>query len=417
MSGRALPPAIVIGGSANALSIARSLGRRGVQVRIVNSPGNESAYSRYARFYPIASGAGFEAAVEEFLLGAAGAELQGSVLLTASDEGINVLAANRDELARRYRLDLSDAKGAVAMLDKRATYEIARAAGVATPRFWRIGSAADIETVRGDLVFPLIVKPLHTHVAEYAFGAKFVLVTSLDELGLALAGLADAGIASFLVEHVPGPDTNLASYYTYLDEDGEPQFDFTKRIIRRSPSGMGLATYHVTDRVEGLREPALALLRAAGVRGVANVEFKTDPRDGTRRLMECNARFTAANCLLTSAGVDLSWYVYARACGLPLPAMDSYRTGVTLWDPVRDLKSYHQLRGRGEIDRRTYVRSVLRRQTLPTFAWDDPQPAIRKLVHQLRSAARSAASTPLAPADAPSLRPDRRRCRRCWGGR
>ena len=54
-----------------------------------------------------------------------------------------------------------------------------------------------------------------------------------------------------------------------------------------------------------MRDLGLALFGHAGLRGVANVEFKRDPRDGRLKLIECNARFTAANGLLTASGIDL----------------------------------------------------------------------------------------------------------------
>lgn len=398
------PPAIVIGGEANAIEIARSLGRRGVRVLIVNHVATESRYSRYAEFLPVEAGAEFEAAAADLLLGHAADDLHGAVVLAASDEGIRVIATHRAALAERYLLDLGEPAAAIAMLDKRVTYEIARDAGVPTPLYWPAGTLEDVVARRDELVFPLIVKPRDTHAALRTVGAKFLVVDRYGDLLPAVRRLEADDIAWFLVEQVPGPDSNLASYYTYLDESGAPQFDFTKRIIRRSPPGLGPATYHVTDQVEGLREPALALFSRAGVRGVANVEFKLDPRDGVYRLMEVNARFTAANCLLADAGLDLSWYVYARRTGRQLPPMDTFRTGVTLWDPVRDVMSYLELRRRGEIGASTYLRSLLRRQTLPTFAWDDPQPAIRRLWHQLHGLApgsgrpRNGSRPPSAPA-------------------
>ena len=52
---------------------------------------------------------------------------------------------------------------------------------------------------------------------------------------------------------------------------------FSKRLLRRSPPGMGLATYHVTDWLPEIRDPALRLLGDAGLRGVAQVETILDP--------------------------------------------------------------------------------------------------------------------------------------------
>ena len=89
-----------------------------------------------------------------------------------------------------------------------------------------------------------------------------------------------------LVEKVPGPDDLLCSYYTYLDADGEALFDFTKRIIRRFPVGMGNGCYHITDRNPEVREVALKLFRHVGLRGLANAEFKRDQRDGRLKLIE-----------------------------------------------------------------------------------------------------------------------------------
>ena len=48
----ALPPAILLGGGANALSVARSLGRLGVAVYALEDPGTFVRYSRHCRRLP-----------------------------------------------------------------------------------------------------------------------------------------------------------------------------------------------------------------------------------------------------------------------------------------------------------------------------------------------------------------------------
>ena len=60
----------------------------------------------------------------------------------------------------------------------------------------------------------------------------------------------ESGVDFLLMEMIPGPDSVLCSYYTYIDDAGSPLFDFTKRIIRRGTKNMGIATYHITDHVE-----------------------------------------------------------------------------------------------------------------------------------------------------------------------
>jgi predicted ATP-grasp superfamily ATP-dependent carboligase len=381
----ALPPAILLGGSHSALSVARSLGRRGIAVYAVNQPDSAVLGSRYVHPEPIAAGVPFPSGALERLRSLAVRCPRDSVLLAASDEGIEVLLENREELAERFRLDLCNPQAQRRMLDKRLTYEAAREAGVAAPRFWVVSSREDLERLAGELVFPLLVKPRLSHLFQRHFRSKFLEAREPSELAEALAVVERAGVSAVLMEKIPGPDHELCSYYTYLDERGDPLCHFTKRIIRRQPPNMGLASFHVTDHVEGIQEPALRLFRHVGLRGLANVEFKRDARDGTLKLIECNARFTAANRLVDRAGLDLAWLVYARSVGLPLPPVDAFRDGMRLWSPGRDLLAFLALRRRGELGLGGWLRSIAHPTIFPVFSWSDPEPSAGDALRRARN--------------------------------
>lgn len=385
-SGR--PPAIVLGGGANALSVARSLGRRGVAVHAINDWSSYVRRSRYCRWVALPDEGPREAVWSDFLLGPASDCLRGAVLLACSDEGIQCIANHRERLLEKYRLDDSDPVAQRAMLNKLATYQHALAAGVPTPRFWLARAAQDIAGLRGSLVYPLLVKPLYSHVFEQRFGQKFVIARGYDDLVAAFDKVRGAGIDAMLVEMVPGPDDRLCSYYTYLDESGQPLFDFTKRVIRRYPANMGAGCYHVTDHVPEVKELALKLFRQAGLRGLANVEFKRDDRDGELKLIECNARFTAANCQVARAGYDLAWFVYCRLTGQPQVPFHRFRSGVRLWYPIEDVKAFRELHARGELTWGGWLRSLLHAQSFPFFAWSDPLPTLaaecRRFARRLR---------------------------------
>jgi predicted ATP-grasp superfamily ATP-dependent carboligase len=142
---------------------------------------------------------------------------------------------------------------------------------------------------------------------------------------------------------------------------------------------MGAACYHVTDWVPELPDLAMPLLRKAGLRGLANIEFKLDDRDGKHKLIECNARFTASNCLVAASGFDLALFVYNRIVGRPEPSMGDYRRGLRLWDPVRDFWAYRQLHQKGQISFSQWLSSVMHPQTFPFFSWSDPLPAVARL--------------------------------------
>src|SRR5437016_2517692 len=79
-SGEAIPPALVLGGAANALSVVRSLGRAGVMVYVLNEPSAHVRHSRYARWIRLPATNEPETAWEAFLLGPESDYLRGAVL-------------------------------------------------------------------------------------------------------------------------------------------------------------------------------------------------------------------------------------------------------------------------------------------------------------------------------------------------
>jgi predicted ATP-grasp superfamily ATP-dependent carboligase len=369
-----LPPAIVLGGDSNALSVARSLGRQGIPVYAIGYDPH-LRFSRYCRWIHVPFHHSDEATWSDYLLGPESDGLRGSVLLACSDGALATIARHREVLAEKFLLDESHVPAQLCMLNKLSTYRAAVEAGVPAPRFWEIGCAADLQRHRADLVFPLLVKPLFSHHFG-SIGGKFLVARSFDELTAAYARTQDARIEVLLLELIPGPDSRLCSYYTYLDAEGRPRFDFTKRIIRRFPVNMGNACYHITDRVPEVRELSLQLLQHVGLRGLACVEFKRDPRDDRLKLIECNARFTAANNLVAAAGFDLARFVYNRRVGLSPPPMEHYACGMRLWYPREDFRSFRVLHERGELSWWGWLRSIAHRQRLPFFSWSDPLPSL-----------------------------------------
>ena len=374
-----LPPVIVFGGYFNNLKVVESLRKRSITVYVLSNRWAEARYSRYARAIHLPGDARYPQEATAFLTGSASDYLKGCVLLAAGDDELEIVAKNREALAGKFRLDLSNPTAQLKMLDKLATYLAAREAGVTTPRFWQVGSEGEIQGLRDELVYPLIVKPKFSHVFQRKFKAKFIVAQDFDQVLEGYRVAEGAGVETMLVEKIPGPDTLHSSYYTYLDEEGNALFDFTKRVIRRYPMNMGAGCYHITDRVEGVREPSLKLFRHVGLQGLANAEFKYDPRDGQLKLIECNARFTAANSLVARAGFDLGNFVYNRIVGIPQPPLTDFRVGLRLWDPLRDWRAFLELRKRGDLTFSQWLASIMHWNSLSYISWRDPLPSVARL--------------------------------------
>ncbi|WP_459161750.1 carboxylate--amine ligase [Pseudonocardia bannensis] len=290
-------------------------------------------------------------------------------------------------MLERFNLDISNVNAQLNMLDKLATYQSSKKAGVPTPRFWEVHSWSEVERHREELVFPLIVKPLHSHAYAAAFPgrSKFRVAHNMDDLKDAYSELTMAGLAIMLVEKIAGPDDLLCSYYTYIDTSGSPTFDFTKRILRRYPPNMGVASYHITDWNPAVRDVAQRLFKHVGLRGVANAEFKLDRRDGQLKIIECNARFTDATPLLAASGIDLARYVYLQVLRRPDPPPQRYVTGRRLLYLSNDVLAYRELRRCGELTLSSYVSSLAHKQTFGYLSPRDPLPALARGVMRIKS--------------------------------
>jgi predicted ATP-grasp superfamily ATP-dependent carboligase len=188
----------------------------------------------------------------------------------------------------------------------------------------------------------------------------------------------DLGIEVMVCELVPGPDNLLSSYYTYVDNDGNRLFEFTKRVIRRSPVNFGPGCYHITDWAPETAEVGRRFFRGIDFKGLGNVEFKFDQRDGQLKLIECNARFTAAQELLLRSGMDIAWVIYNHITGGQVPTIDRFESGLRLWYASHDFDAFRELHKQGELSILGWIRSIGHPQVVPFFALDDPMPALVK---------------------------------------
>jgi D-aspartate ligase len=378
MSNRARLDVLLLGGQENALSLTRSLGSRGVTVR-VSAP--EPCYAAYSRFcaafdsVPAATDPG--AYWHALLLDSAGSAYEGSLVIPLSDDAVMFVATAADELARRYVLPQQRPDVQLAMLDKRRTLELAEAAGCAVPRHWSVSRMEDVERLLPTLPYPVAVKPIHSHLFQRAYQRKLLVAQTGEELAAAARKPLDDGIEVMLIEYVPGPHSLLNSYYTYLDEAGRPLFHYTKRIVRRSPN-FGGATCHASRRLPETAEAGLRFFQGVGLLGFGNVEFKRDPRDGLLKVIECNPRFTAAQELLVRCGVDASLLVYAIASGETPPKLEARPGERWLWAPWVDLDSIRLQRTTGEASWFDWLRVLPHRLVFPYLSPRDPRPAVRK---------------------------------------
>ena len=228
---------------------------------------------------PCAGWAATAASWKAFLLGPESDYLRGAAVLTGDDAGVELIAHNRERLLEKFLLDDSNPDAQLCMLDKLRTCDAARAAGVPTPRFWRVDGIQDVMRLEKELVFPLMVKPLLSHLFSLRFGKKYFLANDFDQLVGAFRTASEAGISAMLVEMIPGSD-QPAVQLLHLPRRG------------RSASVRFHQTHHPPlSRGHGPCVLSRHRLESGGPRsGVAAVPPRRPARTGQRRIQAGRAR-------------------------------------------------------------------------------------------------------------------------------
>ena len=373
----AAPAAVILGGPITGMVVARSLFRAGIPVIALGTRNDHFGRSRCCHKAVAADRANSQPEWLAWLLSPEAPD--GAVVIAASDEGMELIARNRAALvARGLRPAESDDEVVLALLDKQRTYEIADAAGILRPRTHDVHSAADLGPELDAFRFPCGLKPLHRHIFERRSPIRDKVIVARDraELDDRLKLMLDLELEMQVTEIVPGRDEQIVVHTTYLDEHGEPLMEFTHRKLRQIPVHFGVGCYVRGEWIPDVAREGLRFAQAAGVRGMAVTEFKRDPRDGTLRLIECNARFNLALALLCSSGFDLGLLSYRRTLGLPGPDMGPAQWGRHLWHPLQDIRSALEYRRAGELTVAEWFRSLLHRQDFSLFALDDPWPSV-----------------------------------------
>jgi D-aspartate ligase len=379
-------PVLILGGADNSIALTRSFGKYGVSVAVSGSSKCWGMYSRYcAQKFRVPVGSAAEEYWNELLL-SEDHELDGHLLCPCSDDAILFVADHRQELLRRYILDGASADQQRAMIDKKRTLELAREVGVGAPNFWSVNSVEDIESIRDTILFPVMVKPVVSHEFVKVFGCKlFIIESDFSELKDKARMAHEHGLEVMVVEMIPGPDSLLSSYYTYMDENGDNLFHFTKRVLRRFPVNRGGACYHITEWLPETAEQGRKFFDGIKFRGLGNIEFKRDTRDGKLKIIEVNARFTGAHELVVRSGAPIDLIVYCQLTGQPVPTFREYSQFLRFWYPATDFRCYLELRKRGELDFFGWLKSVFPyRQVFPLWNIRDPLPSIAATSWRLR---------------------------------
>lgn len=314
----------------SAISVIRSLGRRGITVVAADSdPRSPGFYSRYTSrrlVYPAPDRA--PDAMAETLLRAA-RELPVDLIVPVTDETILPLEASRERFEEVCTLALPDPKALETTSSKVETLALARKLGVPTPRTAVVETAAEAVEQAAVLGWPVVLKPQQSRLYR-------------DQAPIESLSVAYAGGFARLGEHMSQFEGRcpvlLQEYYRgeahgveLLLSKGEPVAAFQHRRLREVPFTGGASSFRESVPLDPvLYEHSVRLLAELRWTGLAMVEFKLG-EEGPK-LMEINGRIWGSLPLAVKSGVDFPGLMadvhLPGASPNGRPPIGSYRIGV-----------------------------------------------------------------------------------------
>jgi D-aspartate ligase len=372
--------ALVLGGDFPGLGIVRSIGRRGRPVCVVDDEQSISRHSRYCTSAVQVPDLRDEARTVETLLEVSDRlGVNGWVLFATRDEIVAALSRHADVLGERYRVAVPGWDAIRWAWDKRNLHDLGKQLGIPVPETRRATTLAELDAL--DVRFPVAIKPAIKERFIYETKAKAWRANSraeLRDLYQKAAEIIDP--AEILIQDLIPGDGRCQYAHCSFFKDGRSVGSMSVRRRRQHPPEFGRAsTFVETVEVPELEAYSERLLGAIDFYGLVELEYKLDPRDGSFRLLDFNARAWGYHSIGPGAGVDFPYLLFADQLGLDYEPCRA-RPGVRWIRLMTDVPTALVEIKAGRLALRSYARTLLGGFDVEAvFSREDPRPGLAEI--------------------------------------
>jgi len=322
MKSKDMSSAIVFNCYYNGLSIIQELGRHDVKVFALDNIRSIGTRSKYAKFCHCPDPLYDEVGFINYLIEKGKTFKDPPVLFPTNDHWATAIAKHKKRLVQHYIPCVSDWPTVKLLVRKDEFYPWALEHGYPVPTLYNSEELAKAEND----VYPVIAKPIYRRLSGQK--KENDLIKRLDETRMVILEDRNA-LQSFLSanedlipyiifqEYIPGMADLMYTVGIYADRNYEVLGIFTGRKVRGFPPDIGDC---VVGQAEKLPSHLITLVKKMvkdlHYHGIAEFEFKKDPRNDDFRLIEINPRSWSWVGITPACGVSLPWIAYADLTGI-----------------------------------------------------------------------------------------------------
>ena len=372
-----------------ALAVIRSAGRLGIPVFSVRH--NEREPATRSRYAAGALDLDPDAPAGEWIeaLIALRSQVGRAILLPIDDEAAIAVSEHQDRLAEHYLVAAAPPGIQRRLASKRELWDLCRELDLPIPRCTFPADESELREQAAEHGYPVVVKRAESWLPPRDENAPRVLIARTPEQLLEAYRRMESDVSPqiLLQEYVPGGSEAVWTFDGYAGAGGECLCAFTGRRLRQQGPRTGQTTLGICARNEAVADIARRLLRDVEYRGVVDIGFHYDRRDGSYKLFDVNPRLGSSfRMFVGDDGLDVVRALHLDLTGRPVPP--STATEGRKWiDEPSDLSTAIKLAREGSLGLRAWSRSLRGVDETTWWAADDPIPFLGMIAQAVPRAA------------------------------
>jgi len=365
----------------------RSLGRWGVPVYNLDpDPWAPAFSSRYCcgRFVWDIDGARVEDSLE-YLFAAARRIAAPCILIPTTDRTALFVAEHANVLRGWFRFQDNSPQLVRALCSKQEMYWLARAAGVPTAEAAFPKSRIDVVNFLGRARFPIMLKGIDGARLWERTGKKMFIVRNQKELLERYDQVEDPAHPNLMLqEYIPGGDDTVWMFNGYFDERSDCLLGFTGKKIRQCPVYTGCTSLGICLQNDAVDGTTRKFMKAIGYRGILDIGYRFDARDGQYKVLDVNPRIGATfRLFVADNGMDVARAMYLHTQGAAVPAAKPREGRKWIVEDLDTVSCFRYWRD-GNLTFRQWLASFRGLEEAAFLAADDLRPLLPLLVNRFR---------------------------------
>jgi predicted ATP-grasp superfamily ATP-dependent carboligase len=272
-----------------------------------------------------------------------------------------------------------------ALCSKREMYFLAKRHGIPTPHSFFPSSRRELVELLDQLAFPVLLKGIYGQTLWERTRKKMYIVKDCDELLKLYVFTEDPGRPNLMIqEYIPGGDDTIWMFNGYFDDQSKCLIGFTGKKIRQCPVHTGSTSLGICLSNSAVDHTTRRFMKLIGYRGILDIGYRYDARDGLFKVLDINPRIGATFRLFVGTnGMDVARALYLDLTGqqvVPSLAPEGRKWMVEDLDLVSSFRYFRE----GELSVRDWLQSLSGVDETAFLSLRDPLPFSFMFLSRLR---------------------------------